>query len=195
MTLQLGTELTSLTSNGEDLEKLLGVWAVDPVHSQVAFAARHLGIGTVRGQFERYQGTVAVAGTPPVARVTGAIEASSLNTGFEMRDTHLRSADFFDVENHPEIVFTTKDITLSAGGTFDVTGDLTVRGVTREIGLTGQLAGTAVDQFGNQRLALCVIGQLDRNQFDLPYNESVAGIPVVGDVVQLTLDIEAIKQS
>jgi polyisoprenoid-binding protein YceI len=174
---------------------LTGTWAIDPVHSRVGFAVKHLGINTVRGRFDDFEGTLAVTEDFSTATVTGVIEAASIDTRFAMRDEHLRSSEFFDVENHPKISFVSTAITPIGGARFELSGEITIRGITKTIALAGEAHGTATDQFGNERVGLNVTGALKRSDFGMPYNETVAGIPLAADTINLSLDIEAIKQA
>ena len=171
-----------------------GIYDVDPVHSRVGFSAKHLGINRVRGRFETFEGTVEITGELTTAKIAGVIEAGSVNTHFSMRDDHLRSDAFFDVENHPKISFVVSAITPLDERHFEITGEITIRGVTRAVTFKAQLGGTASDQFGNERLGLSASGELNRSDFGMPYDQAVAGIPVVADTVRFEIDIEALKQ-
>lgn len=173
---------------------ITGTWVIDPVHSRIGFAVKHLGINTVRGRFDRFEGTLEVIKDLSTATVTGVVEAGSIDTRFAMRDDHLRSPDFFDVENHPKVSFGSTAITPSGGERFKLSGEITIRGITKEITLEGETHGTATDQGGNERVGLNVTGALRRSDFGMPYKETVAGVPIVADTVNLSLDIEAVKQ-
>jgi polyisoprenoid-binding protein YceI len=174
---------------------LTGTWVIDSVHSRIGFAVKQWGITTVRGRFDDFEGTLEVTDDFSTATVTGVIEAASVDTRFPMRDEHLRSPDFFDVEHHPEISFASTAITPTGGGRFELSSDITIRGITKTLALEGETQGTATDQFGNQRIRLSATGALKRSDFGMPYNEIVAGVPLAADTVRLGLDIEAIKQA
>jgi polyisoprenoid-binding protein YceI len=174
---------------------LTGTWVIDPVHSRIGFAVKHLGINTVRGRFDGFAGSIEVPDDLGSATVTGEIEAASIDTRFAMRDEHLRGPDFFDVQNHPKISFVSAEITLKGGTRFELSGEITIRGVTKTITLRGEAHGTATDQYGNERAGLSATGALKRSDFGMPYNETVAGVPLAADTVDLSLDIEAIKQA
>ena len=174
---------------------LTGTWVIDPVHSRIGFAVKHLGINTIRGRFDDFEGTLEVTDDLSTATVTGVIEAASVDTRVAMRDEHLRSAGFFDVENHPKIAFVSTTITPVGDARFELSGDITIRGITKNIALDGETHGTATDQFGNHRVGLYATGTLKRSDFGMPYNETVAGVPIAADTVSLSLDIEAIKQA
>src|SRR5687768_1662319 len=112
-----------------------GTWAVDPAHSRVEFQVKHLGIATVRGHFANFGGTLELDEDLGQARAYGTVEAASVNTNDDGRDQHLRSADFFDVDRYPKIAFVSKEITPTGDETFDIAGELTLHGVTRELRL------------------------------------------------------------
>lgn len=174
---------------------ITGTWVIDPVHSRIGFAVKHLGLNTVRGRFDDFEGNLEFTDGFSTATVTGVIEAASIDTRFAMRDEHLRSPDFFDVQNHPKISFVSTAITPIGGERFELTGEITIRGITKELTLEGETHGTATDQYGNQRVGLNVAGALKRSDFGMPYNETVVGVPLAADTVTLSLDIEAIRQA
>jgi len=172
-----------------------GTWKVDPIHSKVGFAVKHLGVSTVRGEFRDFDGTLEVdeEGT---ARAYGTVQAASVTTNQDQRDEHLRSADFFEVDEHPELLFESTRIEQADEDTFKVVGDLTLHGVTREIELDAELGGTGSGPEGDERVGLDVTGQLSRKDHEMRFNAALGGgNAVVSDKVKLALDIEAIKQS
>jgi polyisoprenoid-binding protein YceI len=174
---------------------LTGTWVIDPVHSRIGFAVRHLAINIVRGRFDDFEGTLEITDDIDTATVTAVIGAASIDTRFAMRDEHLRSPDFFDVESHPKISFVSTAIRPVGGGRFELSGEITIRGVTRTISLEGDIHGTATDQFGSERIGSSVTGAWKRSDFGIAYHETVAGIPIAADAVGLSLDIEAVKQA
>lgn len=172
-----------------------GTWKVDPIHSKVGFAVKHLGVSTVRGEFRDFDGTLEVdeEGT---ARAYGTVKAASVTTNQDQRDEHLRSADFFEVDEHPELLFESTRIEQADEDTFKVVGDLTLHGVTREIELDAEFGGTGSGPEGDERVGLDVTGQLSRKDHEMRFNAALGGgNAVVSDKVKLALDIEAIKQS
>jgi len=173
---------------------LTGTWSIDPVHSRIGFAAKHLGINIVKGRFETFEGTLEIPSDLGSLSTSGVIDAGSVTTHFEMRDDHLRSPAFFDVENHPKISFRSTCATPLGEGSAEVTGEISIRGVTRPLRLTVEARGIATDQFGNERVGLHATGELQRSDFGMPYDERVAGIPIAADTIRLELDIEATKQ-
>ena len=172
-------------------------WEIDSSHSGIHFSVRHLVIAKVRGQFTRWSGTV-LANEGDFARgsVDVAIDASSIDTGVVARDEHLRSADFFDVATYPEITFKTTGVKPNASGTLQLAGDLTIKGATRKVSFTVEVNGQAKDPWGNERAAFTAKTSLDRRDFGLTWNQVLeSGGVMVGDRIDVTIDIEAVKQT
>jgi polyisoprenoid-binding protein YceI len=172
-----------------------GRWEVDPAHSTVEFRVRHAGLARVRGTFEEFEGTLD-AGSDGTLTARGSVTAASLGTRVAARDEHLRSADFLDVGRHPRLTFTSTAIEAGAGGSLTVRGELTIRGVTREIELTGELLGTGHDDEGAERVGLELSGRLDRRDFGLTWNAAVEGGGLlVGHRVDLALEVSAVRRA
>jgi polyisoprenoid-binding protein YceI len=172
-----------------------GTWAVDPAHSRVEFQVKHLGISTVRGNFSDFEGTLELGEDLASAKASGTVNVVSVNTDEPKRDDHLRSPDFFHVDEHPHIEFQSTAIEPLDEDRFRITGDLTLHGVTREITLTAELLGTEEDPYGNERVALEVRGALNRGEYGMTFNQALgSGNVLVSDKVKLALDISAIKQ-
>jgi polyisoprenoid-binding protein YceI len=173
-----------------------GTWTVDPVHSTVGFAVKHLGIATVRGKFDEFEGTLEIGENDESARAYGTVQSVSVNTNDAGRDQHLRSADFFGVEQNPELRFESTDISQVDEDSFDISGNLTMNGVTNPVTLKAEVQGTEIDPWGNERVALEVRGQLNRGDWNMTFNQALgSGNLLVGEKVRLELDISAIKQS
>ena len=173
-----------------------GTWTVDPAHSTVGFAVKHLGIATVRGKFDDFEGTLEIGENDEAARAFGRVTAVSVNTHDSGRDEHLRSADFFGVEQNPELRFESTVIAQIDEDTYDITGNLTMNGITRPVKLQAEVEGTELDPWGNERVGLEVRGQLNRGDWDMTFNQALgSGNLLVGEKVRLELDISAIKQS
>jgi polyisoprenoid-binding protein YceI len=171
-----------------------GTYTVDPAHSRVGFAVKHMGIATVRGEFGAFEGSLTIGEDGALA--TGTVTAASIDTNEPQRDAHLRSPDFFHVDEHPEIGFRSTRIRPLDEDSFEVVGDLTLHGITREIALTAEIQGTEVDPWGNERVGLEITGQLNRGDFDMKFNQALgSGNMLVSDKVKLNLDISAIRQS
>ena len=172
-----------------------GTWNVDPAHSRVEFRVKHLGISTVRGNFAGFEGTLELGEDPTSIRASGTVDVATVNTDETKRDDHLRSPDFFHAEEHPRIEFRSTAVKPLGDETFEITGDLTLRGVTREITLTAELLGTEEDPYGNERVALEARGELNRGDYGMTFNQALgSGNVLVSDKVKLALDISAIKQ-
>ena len=171
-------------------------WEIDSSHSSVHFSVRHLVIAKVRGSFTRWSGTVQVPeGDFSKATVAVTIDASSIDTGVADRDAHLKSADFFDVAQHPELRFVGKRVEPRSGGNIDVVGDLTIKGITREVILRVEQHGQAKDPWGNLRTAFSAKTSIDRKDFGLTWNQVLeTGGVMVGDRVEIEAEIQAVKQ-
>ena len=169
-----------------------GTWTVDPVHSSVEFQVKHLGIATVKGQFTDFEGTLEV--TPDGVNAHGSVNVASVDTREPQRDGHLRSPDFFDVENHPQITFTSTAIRPIDEDEFEIEGDFTIRGITRPLKLVGVLEGTETDPQGNERVGFSATAQINRSDYDMKFNMALgSGNVVVGDKVKILIDISAVK--
>jgi polyisoprenoid-binding protein YceI len=171
-------------------------WEVDPAHSSVAFAVRHMMISTVRGQFRTF--TAAAVGdpaTPQEAKIEATIDVSSIDTGNEKRDTHLKSADFFDVAQFGKMTFKSKKIEPAGSGKYKVTGDLTLHGVTKEVVLEVEGPSKPVTM-GNTKAGAHATAKINRKDFGLTWNKAMdGGGVVVGEDVDVTIDVEAIKKN
>ena len=171
-----------------------GTWVVDPIHSSVGFEVKHMMISTVRGQFKQYEGKLEAAEDYHDSRVRGVVQVSSIDTGNADRDEHLRGPDFFDAEQWPLITFESTAIEHVVQGTYRVTGDLTIKDVTREIEVEANVEGAAVDPWGNDRVGVAVRGSVDRTEFGLTWQQSlVGGGMLVGEQVSLRIDISAVR--
>ena len=170
-------------------------WTVDRYHSEIGFSVKHLMIATVRGKFESF--TLDVTSDAPVfsdAYIGFLAEVSSINTGIEARDNHLRSDDFFAAEKHPQIFFKSKRIDAKGDGTLAVTGDLTIRGVTKTVELTAEFGGTMVDPYGATKAGFDIHGKILRSDFGLTWNAATeTGGVVVSDEVKLSMSIQLQK--
>lgn len=173
-------------------------WELDPVHSQAQFAVRHMMISTVRGEFTKITGML-VLDEQDISRsmLEAHIDVASISTREADRDTHLKSADFFDVENFPTISFKSKRVTKDTDGRLKVAGDLTIRGATREIVLdVDGPTPAAKDPWGNLRIGASVSTTINRKDFGLTWNALLeTGGVLVGDEVGITLDVEFIGRT
>lgn len=173
-----------------------GTWAVDPAHSKVGFAIKHMGIATVRGEFRDFEGTLDVGEDLSAAKARGTVKLASVDTNEPQRDDHLRSGDFFDVEQYPALTFESTAIEQLDEESFRITGELTLHGVTREIVLHADVQGTDVDPWGNDRVGLEITGELSRGDYGMKFNQALgSGNMLVSDKVKLALDVSAVKQA
>lgn len=174
-------------------------WTLDPDHTQVELAVKHMMFTTVRGQFRDVSGTIRVdEDDPSASSVEVEIEAASIDTGVEQRDEHLRSEDFLHVEEHPAITFRSTRVEGAAfepGEEFTVAGDLTIRGTTREVELDAVYEGTGQDPWGGQRAGFTARTTIDRRDWGLEWNQALeTGGVLVGHDVEIELRVQAVKQ-
>lgn len=173
-----------------------GTWTIDPSHSKVGFAVKHMGIATVRGEFTEFEGTLAIGEDLSTAEAHGTVKVQSVDTNEPQRDEHLRSPDFFDAAQHPELRFESSSIESLDDEEFRITGKLTIHGVTNDIVLHAEVQGTDIDPWGNERVGLEITGQLSRGDYDMKFNQALgSGNMLVADKVKLALDISAVKQA
>ncbi len=172
-------------------------WNIDASHSSIHFSIRHLVIAKVRGQFARWSGSFTVDNEDfSRGQVTATIDAASIETGVADRDKHLKSADFFDVAQFPEITFKSTRVENAGKEHWKVIGDLTIHGVTREVTLQVEHSGGAKDPWGNQRLGFSAKTSIERKEFGLSWNQVLeAGGVMVGDKVDIEIDLEAVHQA
>jgi polyisoprenoid-binding protein YceI len=169
-----------------------GTYNIDPSHSAVGFEVRHMGIATVRGAFRRFQGVIDATSDAPVLK--GAVEVASVDTGDEQRDAHLTAPDFFDVERHPEINFHTTGIESTEDGRIRLAGEITMKGITKPIELTGTAGDGGTDPWGNERVGFEVEGVIDRRDFELKWNQVLPnGNLLVSNEVKLVVSVSAVK--
>ena len=179
------------------LNDLTGTWSLDNTHTRLGFVTRHAMITKVRGSFNDFTGTVTVpAEGIQSASAEVTINASSIDTRNADRDGHLKSNDFFDMENHPQITFTSTQIEGNDSGGVDVTGDLTIKGTTKSITIPFEFEGTATDPFGNQRAGFEGTTTIKRSDFDLTWNATLeTGGVLVSEKVTLEIEVSAIKNA
>jgi polyisoprenoid-binding protein YceI len=171
-------------------------WQIDPSHTEVGFAVRHLMISTVRGRFNDVKGTVSVEGEDfHTAQVTVSIGAASVDTREPRRDAHLRSADFFDAERFPEMTFVSRRVEKTSRG-YALVGDLTIRGVTRELTLAVADEGRVRDPWGGVRAGFSATAVVTREDFGLTWNAALeTGGVLVGSDVKIVIDVELVEQA
>ena len=171
-------------------------WSVDKAHSHVGFAVKHLMIATVRGGFSDYDVTINFDETDPSnLSFNGTIQAASINTENEKRDNHLKSADFFDVDNHPTLTFASKKTEKISDGMYQMTGDLTIRGTTKEVVLNVEgLTPVITTPMGDTRTGVTVTVTINRKDFGLNWNKALeTGGVLVANEVKITIEAELVK--
>ena len=170
-------------------------WQIDPTHSEVQFAVRHLMISTVRGQFEKFSGTVDLnEANPTLSSVDVQIEAASINTRNDQRDGHLRSPDFLNADQYPTITFKSKRVEQIDANHGRIIGDLTIRDITREVPLEVEYSGQAKTPWGTTSAGFSAHTKFNRNDWDLNWNQALeAGGVLVGDRVDIELDVQGVK--
>jgi polyisoprenoid-binding protein YceI len=172
-----------------------GTYALDPTHSYVSFTARHLMVTKVRGRFPVTEGELVIGADPVQSSVHTTIDVSAVESGDPKRDEHLRSADFFDTEQHQHATFTSTKVEDHGDGEFVLHGDLTIRGVTRPVALKGEYLGTQTSPWGDTRTGFSAETEVSRKDWGLEWNLALeTGGVVVGDKIKLVIDAEWIKQ-
>jgi polyisoprenoid-binding protein YceI len=179
------------------LADVTGDYTVDVTHTRIGIRARHAMVTTVRGAFTEFAGTAHLdTATPAASSVTLRIATASIDTGTPDRDTHLRSADFLDVEQFPEMVFASTGVEQVDDEVYRVTGDLTIKDVTRSVAIDFTLTGSALDPFGNTRVGFEGALAIKRSDWQLTYNTVLdTGGVLISDRIQVEFDVSAIKQS
>jgi polyisoprenoid-binding protein YceI len=174
-------------------------WEIDPNHTLVEFSAKHMMITTVKGRFGGVTGTIVVdERNPDRSTVEAEIDAATLDTRTEQRDQHLRSTDFLDVEKYPTITFKSRHVSGSSknpGDEFKLTGDLTIRGTTREVTLDAVYEGKGKDPWGGERVSFSATGKVDRRDFGLTWNQALeTGGLLVGNDIKISIEVQAVRK-
>ena len=170
-------------------------WNVDPAHSQVEFRVKHVGIATFKGRFTAFDGVIRTE-DDNVASVEGTVDVTSIRTNDERLDGHLQSPDFFDAENHPKITVKTTGPAEASGDGLRLRADLTIRGITKPVEFDVRIEGHGVDPWGNERIALAGLAEIDRTDWNITWNTLLEnGSQYLGERVTLVLDAEAIRQA
>jgi polyisoprenoid-binding protein YceI len=178
-----------------------GTWLIDPVHSGVQFSVRHMMVSRLRGRFRSVSGIIRIDNVPERSSVEATVDIASLDTGDPTRDSHLLSADFFDVEHFPVARFVSVAVTPAPPFSplqkdeWRVTGDLTIKDVTRPVEFEVELGGVAVDPWGNARTGFRAWTEIERDQFGISWNQAIeAGGFLVGKTAEIEIEIEAVRQ-
>jgi polyisoprenoid-binding protein YceI len=176
---------------------IAGTWAIDPVHSEVSFVVRHMMVSKVRGRFDKFEGTFTTAENPLESSVTASVDLSTINTGQEQRDAHIRSADFFEVEKYPTMTFVSTGIKQAEEGFF-LEGDLTIKDVTKAVAFELEVTGFGPDAYGGTRCGFSAVTQIDRHDYHVDFNGPIPGVPggvAVSANVTINLEIEGVLQA
>lgn len=171
------------------------LWQIDPTHSEVQFKVKHLVISTVTGSFNSYEGKIEADGDDfENAEAYFSTDIDSITTNNEDRDTHLKSDDFFNAEEHPQLTFESTSFEKTGDGEYKMTGDLTIRDTTKEVELDVVHGGTVGDPYGNTKAGFEVTGSINRKEFGLTWDAvTEAGNVVVGDKIKLQLNVQLVK--
>ena len=185
------------TASAPALTELTGTYTLDPAHTRIGFVARHAMVTKVRGSFDEFAGTAVLDGANPAnSRVEVTIEAASIDTRNAQRDEHLRGNDFLAMKEYPKITFASTGVRQAGETTFEVTGDLTIKGVTNEITIPFEFEGAAKDPFGNERVGFEGSVTINRRDYGVTWNAALEGGGVlVSDKVTLEFEISAIKNA
>ncbi|MGZ9583288.1 YceI family protein [Paenibacillus marinisediminis] len=172
-------------------------WSVDPAHSSLDFSIRHMMVANVKGTFHSFEATIdADPSDLTTADIQFSVDLSSIDTRNNDRDNHLRSADFFDIEKFPQMTFTATNIVKRADGDYDVTGDLSLHGVTRSETFVVTFEGAGKDPWGNEKAGFSGTGSINRSDYGLTYNAALeTGGILIGDTVKIAIGVEAAKQA
>ena len=177
------------------MSDITGTWVIDPAHTSIAFSARHAMVAKVRGNFTAFEGQFSIDAANIAASAAAiTIQAASIDTDNADRDGHLKSADFLDVEQFPTLTFTSTSVSQS-GSTYNVTGDLSIHGITKQITVPFELVGVSQDPWGNTKIGFEAETEISRKDFGLTWNAALeTGGVLVSDTIKLSLDVEATKQ-
>jgi len=188
--------MTSTTTAPVTLADLAGTWTIDASHTRVGFVARHAMVTKVRGSFNDFEGTAVVDGDLSASSVSLTIKAASIDTRNEQRDGHLRSNDFLAMDDYPEITFVSTRVTAAGATGLELTGDLTIKGVTNQVTIPFEFEGVATDPFGNLRAGFEGAVTINRKDYGITWNAALeTGGVLVSDKVTLEFEISAVKNA
>lgn len=191
--------MTATTTSGTTSKPLAGTWVIDAGHSHVGFSVRHLMVSKVRGEFRAFSGTIEIAEQPLASSVQATVDVASVSTGDDARDNHLRTSDFFAVEEYPTWTFRSTELRAESSDPDDddytLVGELTLRGVTRTVEFDLEFHGVQQDPWGGTRIGFSAETKVNRKDFGIDWNAPVdGGGVVVGEKVQIVLEIEAVLE-
>jgi polyisoprenoid-binding protein YceI len=173
-----------------------GTYVLDPNHTRIGFIARHLMVTKVRGSFAEFDGSITIAEDVAKSTAQATIRALSIETGVPDRDNHLRSGDFLEAEKYPELTFANARVVAQKGTRFKVFGDLTIKGVTKEVELDVELDGVVTDPFGNEKLAVTASTEINREDFGMTWNAALeTGGVLVSQKIVIEIEAQAVRQA
>jgi polyisoprenoid-binding protein YceI len=188
----IGDMTTNVTTRPD---YIVGTWKLDAAHSELSFSVKHLKISKVRGFFETFDVTVVTPENPADITIEATVDVASVNTNQAQRDEHLRTSDFFLVEEHPQMTFASKSVVID-GDDFTVVGDLTLRGVTQAVTLKGEFGGIETDGYGNTKAGVSASTKINRHDFGVSWNAALeAGGVTLGDDVTITVELQLALQA
>lgn len=170
-------------------------WSIDPSHSNIGFKVKHMMFTNISGKFNKYEANIVTTGDDfSSAQINFSADVSSVNTQNEDRDNHLRSADFFDADQFPQLTFKSSSLSKNNDGTYELAGDLTIKGETRFVKFPAEFSGLMTDPWGNTKAALTVNGSINRKDWGLVWNAALeTGGVLVGDKVQFDIEVQLVK--
>ena len=186
--------MTASTTAGALPGYVAGTWTIDPVHSEVGFSVRHMMVSKVRGRFTTFSGEIVTGEDPLGSSVAAEIDLTSINTGNDQRDAHLRSADFFETEKHTKMTYRSTGVRAEGDG-YVLDGELTLRDITRNVPLHLELNGFGPDPYSGTRAGFTATADINRSDFDVKFGLAEGGGAVVSDKVTIQLEIEAVLAS
>jgi polyisoprenoid-binding protein YceI len=187
--------MTASTSEATIPGYVAGTWTIDPVHSEIGFSVRHMMVSKVRGKFTNFSGELVTGDDPFKSSATAVIDLKSISTGQDQRDEHIRSADFFEVETYPTMTYRSTGVRFDDGN-YVLDGELTLKGVTKNVPLVLELNGFGPDPYGGTRAGFSASGEINRRDFNVNFSAPMQnGGVVVGDKITLHLEIEAVLAS
>jgi polyisoprenoid-binding protein YceI len=187
---------SALAEEAPAASNVSGDYVLDPAHTRIGFVARHLMVTKVRGQFAEFTGSITVGEDLASSTAEATLQTASIETGVADRDTHLRSGDFLEIEKHPTITFANAKVVSGKGTDFKVTGDLTIKGVTKPVTLDVELDGIAKDPWGNEKLAVSARTEIDREDFGMTWNVALeTGGVLVSKKIVIEIEAQAARQA
>lgn len=173
-----------------------GTYVLDPTHTRIGFIARHLMVTKVRGSFTDFDGSITIDEDPRKSTAQASMRAISIETGTADRDNHLRSGDFLEAEKYPELTFGNARVVAQKGAVFTVVGELTIKGVTKEVELRVELDGVVTDPYGNEKLAVSARTEINREDFGMTWNAALeTGGVLVSQKVTIEIEAQAVRQA